>query len=91
MGTLANSDDPDEMQHNAAFHQGLHCFLTLKQPSETEIYHNLAKTKFDTMGSPILIVSIYMGILDIHYTQTMEIWILMIYKFMKFSLNCQLC
>ena len=25
MGTLANSDDPDEMQHNAAFHQGLHC------------------------------------------------------------------
>ena len=25
MGTLANSEDPDEMQHNAAFHQGLHC------------------------------------------------------------------
>ena len=24
MGTLANSEDPDEMQHNAAFHQGLH-------------------------------------------------------------------
>ena len=23
--TLANSEDPDEMQHNAAFHQGLHC------------------------------------------------------------------
>ena len=22
---LANSADPDEMQHNAAFHQGLHC------------------------------------------------------------------
>ena len=22
---LANSEDPDEMQHNAAFHQGLHC------------------------------------------------------------------
>ena len=22
---LANSVDPDEMQHNAAFHQGLHC------------------------------------------------------------------
>ena len=21
----ANSEDPDEMQHNAAFHQGLHC------------------------------------------------------------------
>ena len=30
MGTLANSEDPDEMQHNAAFHQGLHCLLKLK-------------------------------------------------------------
>ena len=26
-GTLANSEDPDEMQHNAAFHQGLHCLF----------------------------------------------------------------
>ena len=37
---LANSEDPDEMQHNAAFHQGLfhqglHCLLRLKQHSET--------------------------------------------------------
>ena len=24
MGTLANSEDSDEMPHNAAFHQGLH-------------------------------------------------------------------
>ena len=39
MGTLANSDDPDEMQHNAAFHQGLHCLLRLKQPSGTEMHH----------------------------------------------------
>ena len=23
--TFANSEDPDIMQHNAAFHQGLHC------------------------------------------------------------------
>ena len=23
--TFANSEDPDEMQHDAAFHQGLHC------------------------------------------------------------------
>ena len=30
MGTLANSEDPDEMQHDAAFHQGLHCLLRLK-------------------------------------------------------------
>ena len=24
---LANSEDPDEMTHCAAFHQGLHCLL----------------------------------------------------------------
>ena len=30
MGTLANSEDPDEMQHNAAFHQYLHCLSGLK-------------------------------------------------------------
>ena len=35
MGTLANSEAPDEMQHNAAFHQDLHCLLRLKQPSGT--------------------------------------------------------
>ena len=25
MGNFANSEDPDEMQQNVAFHQGLHC------------------------------------------------------------------
>ena len=25
MSTFANSEDPDEMQHNAAFYRGLHC------------------------------------------------------------------
>ena len=39
MGNLANSEDPDEMQHNAAFHQGLHCLRRLKQPLGTEIHH----------------------------------------------------
>ena len=29
MGTLVTSEDPDEMQHNAAFHLGLHCFLSI--------------------------------------------------------------
>ena len=37
MGTLANSGDPDKMQHTAAFHQGLLCLLWLKQSSGTEI------------------------------------------------------
>ena len=65
MGTLVNGEDPDEMQHNAAFHQGLHCLLRLKQPSGTEIHHNLENSTFVpfkyTMGSPINIVSICMG------------------------------
>ena len=30
MGTLANSEDPHEMQHDADFHQGLKCLLRLK-------------------------------------------------------------
>ena len=34
MLNLANSDDPDEMPHNAAFHQGLHCSLRQKRSSE---------------------------------------------------------
>ena len=43
MGTLANSEDPDEMQHNAAFNRGLHCLLRLKQPSVVEMHHNSEK------------------------------------------------
>ena len=29
-GTFTKSEDPDEMLHNAAFHQGLHCLLRYK-------------------------------------------------------------
>ena len=48
MNTLANSEDPDEMQHNAAFHQGLHCLLIiLKQPSGTELHCNLENSTCD--------------------------------------------
>ena len=65
MGTLANTEDPDERQPNAAFHQGLHCLLRLKQPSSKEMHHSLENFNCDplkyTMGSPILIVSICMG------------------------------
>ena len=27
MGTMANSEGPDEMLHKAAFRQGVHCLL----------------------------------------------------------------
>ena len=38
-GTLANSEDPDEMPQKVAFHQGLQCLLILKLTS------NLCKGK----------------------------------------------
>ena len=37
MGTLGNSKDPDEMPHQGAFHQGLHCLLKQNRPSGKEI------------------------------------------------------
>ena len=40
MRTLANSEDPDEKQHNAAFHQGLHCLLRLKQHTDVSKMHD---------------------------------------------------
>ena len=41
MGTLATSDDPDEMLHIAAFHHGLHDLLRLKRYSERDIQFQL--------------------------------------------------
>ena len=41
MGTLANSEYPDEIEHNTAFHHGLHCLLRLKQPSGTDIHNKI--------------------------------------------------
>ena len=64
MGNLANSADPDEMQHIAAFHLGLQCLLRLKQPSGTEKY-NLETSTCDLfkykMGNPILNILICIG------------------------------
>ena len=37
MDALANSEDPDEMLLNAAFHQGLHCLLRQDRSSELKI------------------------------------------------------
>ena len=36
IGTLANDEDPVEMQHDAAFHQGLHSLLRQNRSSEKE-------------------------------------------------------
>ena len=47
MGTLANSEDPDEMLHNAAFHQGIHCLLKQKPSSEKKIQSYLESITCD--------------------------------------------
>ena len=39
MGTLVNIEDPDEMLHNAAFHQGLHCWLRQNPSLEKEMHY----------------------------------------------------
>ena len=58
------SEDPDEMLHDAAFHQGLHCLLKLKHLSGTRIHvhHNLDNSTFppskNILSSPILIALI---------------------------------
>ena len=49
MGTLVNSEDPAEMLHNAAFHQGLYCLLRLKQPSGTELQLDLKSSTHDPL------------------------------------------
>ena len=58
---MANSEDPDEMPHSAAFHQGLHCLLK-KNPFFTErnITSDLA---IFTMDHPDLHVAVsnFMG------------------------------
>ena len=41
MGTMANSEDPDEKKHNSACDQGPHCLLRLKQSAGTEIHNHL--------------------------------------------------
>ena len=41
MRTSAKSEDSDEMPHNAAFHQGLHCLLSQKGSSEKELQFHL--------------------------------------------------
>ena len=39
MGTLANSEYPDKILHNAVFHQCLHCLLRQNRTSEKEIQY----------------------------------------------------
>ena len=37
IGHLVNSEDPDEIPHNADFHQGLYCLLRYKRSSDKNV------------------------------------------------------
>ena len=56
LGTLANSEDPDEMLHNLAFHVGQHCLLRQNQSSEKKYKMFLEIITYDP--------SIYIYIMD---------------------------
>ena len=57
MCTLVNSEEPDEMSHNIAFHQGLYYLLRQKQSQEKEINFYLEIITCDpsiyTMDHPV--------------------------------------
>ena len=58
---VTNSEDPDEMPYNAAFHQVLHCLLRQKQSSEKEMQFYFEITRdplMYIMDLPKYIVSI---------------------------------
>ena len=62
MGTLANSGDPDEMPHYAAFYLGLHCLLRQNRSSEKEIFLGeiiICDPLIYTMDHPDLTIKVY--------------------------------
>ena len=63
MGPFENSEDPDEMLQNAAFHRDLHCLLRQNRSSEKEIQYFLSITcesSIYSMNHPHLTVSNFM-------------------------------
>ena len=62
---MANSEDPDEMLHNVAFHQGLRCLLRQHHSSEKKIQYFFEIITCDPslyiIDHPDLTVSNFMG------------------------------
>ena len=62
MANFANSEDPDEMLHNAAFHQGLHCLPKQNQSSDLKYFLTImtCDPSIHTMDHPNFIVCSFM-------------------------------
>ena len=56
MRSLANSEDPDELPHKVAFHQGLHCLLKHKQSCNFCLEIVTSDPSVLTMVHPMFIV-----------------------------------
>ena len=54
---MANSEDPDEMPHKAAFHQVQHCLLRQNGSSEKDFLIITCNPSIYTMEHPDLTVS----------------------------------
>ena len=72
-GTLSNIEGPDEMQHDAAFHQDLHSLLRLKYLDTEYILIKLNSTcdplKY-TISFPILrgdYIGLYLEVISMHF------------------------
>ena len=50
MGTFTNSEEADEMTHDAAFHLGLHCLNRLKRSSDNKIQSLFFKYNLTSLG-----------------------------------------
>ena len=56
MDTFINSEDPDEMTHYAAFHQGLYCLLVKKDlQTKTNTNTTFYKSTASTANTPPLL------------------------------------
>ena len=55
MGTSANCEDPDEMPHSVAFHQGQHCLLTKLTFGEIQYFWEIIN--YDPLTPSLLYIS----------------------------------
>ena len=81
ISTMANSEDPDEMPHDAAFHQGLFSLLRQYRFSEKEIQYFFEIITYDHVLNT-------MNLLDFSVCSFMETPVVWKYTGVQFRLPC---
>ena len=83
MGTIADSENPDEMPHYVAFHQGLHCLIRQNQSLEKDFLKIFSSIY--TMGYPDLTVLNFMeGFIDLKMVTRFQYLNVMIINYFVF-------